>query len=284
MKREKKLKLLNIGCGSVLHPAWINLDISSSSPYVKLHDIRRGLPFSNYQIDACYCSHVLEHLTPGQARRLLAECYRVLKPSGILRIAVPDLESIVRSYLGALEKAKTGARGAEPNYNWMMLELLDQTVRGVSGGEMGCYLRDPEISNKEFVAARIGIEATQCWREGPERGKRNISQEARSIAKDLSHIIRQIRLNLAKISVYCLAGAEARLSFSEGLFRRSGEIHRWAYDSYSLWRLLEQSQFVEINGCRADESRIPDFSRYELDVIDGQVRKPDSLFVEARKT
>ena len=83
--------------------------------------------------------------------------------------------------------------------------------------------------------------------------------------------------------VYCLAGAEAQLSFSEGLFRGAGEIHRWAYDSFSLGRLLAQSRFVDIRVCRVDESRIPDFNYYELDAIGGQVRKPDSLFMEARK-
>jgi predicted SAM-dependent methyltransferase len=277
MKREQKSKLLNMGCGSIFHPAWINLDITFSSPYVKPHDIRRGLPFANSEIDVCYCSHVLEHLTQGQAKKLLAECFRVLKPAGIVRIVVPDLESIVRNYLEALDQAKAGASGAQPNYDWMMLELFDQTVRRSSGGEMGCYLRGPDIPNKEFVVARIGMEATQYWREGPKTAKERPSLWLRLKKKRLSDVVRQSRLSLAKMFVYCFAGAEAQRSFSEGLFRRAGEIHLWAYDSFSLGRLLAQSRFVDICICQADESRIQDFNYYEL------VRKPDSLFMEARK-
>ena len=273
------MRLLNIGCGPLVHPAWTNLDINPWSPYVISHDIRRGLPFSDSEFDACYSSHVLEHLTPGQARRTLAECSRVLKVAGIIRIVVPDLESIVRNYLQTLEDAKAGATGSEQNYDWMMLELLDQMVRDVSGGDMARYLSNPDIRNKEFVAARVGIEANQYWRSGKELPIRL----PRPLARKIPILVRRIRLTLAELSVRCLAGSEAKVSFSEGLFRRGGEIHRWAYDRFSLGRLLARSEFVNIRVCEAHESGIPDFCHYELDIVGGQIRKPDSLFMEARK-
>lgn len=48
--------------------------------------------------------------------------------------------------------------------------------------------------------------------------------------------------------------------------------------------LLESAGFHEIKVCAASESQIPDFGRYRLDLsADGSVRKPDSLFMEARK-
>ena len=55
------------------------------------------------------------------------------------------------------------------------------------------------------------------------------------------------------------------------------------YDRYSLKRLLEQVGFIDVRVCRADDSRIPDFNSYGLDMIDGKIRKPDSLFMEAMK-
>jgi hypothetical protein len=58
----------------------------------------------------------------------------------------------------------------------------------------------------------------------------------------------------------------------------------WMYDRYSLASLLRKTGFQEIKICRADESKIPDFNRYGLDLEpNGAVRKPDSLFMEARK-
>ena len=56
------------------------------------------------------------------------------------------------------------------------------------------------------------------------------------------------------------------------------------YDRFSLGRLLTQAGFVEVRQCSAAESGIPRFREYLLDETSaGKVRKPDSLFMEARK-
>ena len=55
--------------------------------------------------DCIFSSHFLEHLFRKDADHLLRECYRVLKPGGILRISVPDLEYAVSLY-AADEKEK----------------------------------------------------------------------------------------------------------------------------------------------------------------------------------
>ena len=51
------------------------------------------------RVDAIYASHMLEHLDRAEARSFLAECRRVLKPGGILRLAVPDLRNAAYQYL-----------------------------------------------------------------------------------------------------------------------------------------------------------------------------------------
>ena len=56
------------------------------------------------------------------------------------------------------------------------------------------------------------------------------------------------------------------------------------YDRFSLRRLLTETGFIEAAVTAASESRIAGFAAYGLDVEpSGRVRKPDSLFVEARK-
>jgi len=70
----------------------------------------------------------------------------------------------------------------------------------------------------------------------------------------------------------------------EVAFRNQGEIHRWMYDRVSLKTLLQAAGFRDVVVCRADDSRIPDFSTYRLDTDElGNVRKPDSLFMEGTR-
>lgn len=273
------MRLLNVGCGSTFHPAWVNIDIASSSPEVREYDIRKNLPYPDAEFDACYSSHVLEHFQQDEARKLLTECYRILKCKGIIRVVVPDLEAITRKYLSTLEKVNSGIKEAEPDYDWMMLELYDQTVRSVGGGKMKDFLLNPSINNKDFVRYRIGAEAEKFW----EIQAHQKSMRERIMAKSPAWFLQKLRIIIAKYLVALVAGNEAKKSFEEGIFRNSGEIHLWMYDRYSLKRLLEQVGFIDVRVCRADDSRIPDFNSYGLDMIEGKIRKPDSLFMEAMK-
>jgi len=61
-------------------------------------NLNRRLPYRDASVAAIYSSHVFEHLHVDVAERTLAECHRVLKPGGVLRIAVPDLDHEVANY------------------------------------------------------------------------------------------------------------------------------------------------------------------------------------------
>src|SRR6266550_5078835 len=146
-----ELKYVNLGCGSRYHPDWINIDISPSDPNIIAADLSRGIPLPDDDCDVVYHSHLLEHLRPPQALRFLQECRRVLKPGGVLRVAVPDLEQICLAYLRKLEAAAKGDEGAAHDYDWMLIEMYDQTVREQSGGLMLGYLSQAEIPNETFI-------------------------------------------------------------------------------------------------------------------------------------
>jgi predicted SAM-dependent methyltransferase len=276
------MKLLNVGCGRNFHPTWVNVDFSPSSPDVIACDLRRGLPFLDESFDAVYHSHLLEHLHPLEAKNLMKECLRVMKPNAVLRVVVPDLEDIAKNYLAALNQAELGlTEEAEANYDWIMLELYDQVVRNYRGGEMLKYLRQEELKNQEFVLSRSGLSAKLILDKNLESYHKTVWQKIK--AQKPGWFFQQFRNVLAAIFVNIIAGKNARLAFQEGLFRNSGEIHRWMYDRFSLRRLLEKTGFEQVIVCSADQSRIPDFNSYNLDVIDGQIRKPNSLFMEAIK-
>ncbi|PTN34168.1 methyltransferase type 11 [Desulfonatronum sp. SC1] len=251
-------RYLNLGCGKRFHSAWTNVDFKSSSPAVIAHDLEKGLPFESCNFEAVYHSHLLQRFPKGYASSFLKDCYRILKPGGIIRVVVPDQENIVRLYLILLEKSLKGDEEAQKRYEWIMLELFDQMIRNHSGGAMLEYWRQNPMPAEDFVIERLGSEVKDAIakiRSNPVSKKQPASQSGNV-------------LDPQKIG-------------QPGL---SGEIHQWMYDRYSLGKLLQEAGFVDIKVCRADKSSIPDFDSYLLDIeADGSVRKPNSLIMEGRK-
>lgn len=275
-------KKLNIGCGGTYHPDWVNLDVAPADPNVLTVNINNGLPFSSESATACYSSHVLEHLDKAGASNLIAECFRVLKRGGVIRLAVPDLEVMVREYLHILDAVTSGDGMRDLDYDWIMLELYDQTVRNYSGGEMARFLANLNEKDRFFVRSRIGVEAEKFW--APKQVLPGRYQPNTLVNRiPWGNLLKLSREKLAGWLVYLIAGKAAFRSFRMGIFRGSGEVHQWMYDRYSLKRLLDQAGFVNVKVCAANESRIPEYEKYSLDVLNGIVRKPDSLFVEASK-
>jgi predicted SAM-dependent methyltransferase len=62
-------------------------------------DIRTGLPLETGSIDCIASIHMLQDLPYFDVVRALRELKRVLKPGGVLRVAVPDLDKALRAYL-----------------------------------------------------------------------------------------------------------------------------------------------------------------------------------------
>ena len=108
----KRPRLRRLVKASRLAPA--SLFETEWPPNILVHDLRKPLPFPDGFASAVYGSHVLEHLYFTEAKRLLAECFRVLEPRGVLRLVVPDLRAIVREYLGERAFADGVATGSSP--------------------------------------------------------------------------------------------------------------------------------------------------------------------------
>ncbi|HLP47086.1 MAG TPA: methyltransferase domain-containing protein [Candidatus Kapabacteria bacterium] len=266
-------ELLNIGCGDRFHKDWENIDLVPFSADVKKIDILGRLPYRDQSFQAVYCSHMLEHLDRDAAAAFAREVFRILKKNGIFRVLVPDLEQMARLYLEKLAELKNGNRTVEQDYDWIMLEMFDQMVRQKSGGHMWYFLVAKNTVNKDFIRARIGLEAEKIWNYTPL--PQNKAQKKSPFPGK--------KLKLVKWLVKRIMGKNYLNYFEEGIFRNSGEIHRWMYDSFSLTRLLKQAGFEIINMCQANQSTIPDFAGYGLEIINGNTAKPDSLFIETVK-
>lgn len=88
---------LHLGCGPHIFQGWRNYDLDPGIGGFRC-DLREPLPFETGKADYIFTEHAIEHLTLKEGQRLLNECYRVLKPGGVIRISTPNLRSIMNDY------------------------------------------------------------------------------------------------------------------------------------------------------------------------------------------
>lgn len=118
------------GCGQCAPDGWINFDASPRlfleripGLQILIHstvgtlfpanvlrgDITKGLPIADSSASAVYCSHVLEHLPREELPLALRNTFRLLKPGGVFRLVVPDLQWRAARYLTSAANGKSDA-------------------------------------------------------------------------------------------------------------------------------------------------------------------------------
>jgi SAM-dependent methyltransferase len=148
--------LVNLGSSTKTAPGWNNIEFSwiirlgrhrwlcdilnkqgwlSEQRYARIRqldpdtilwDLRKGIPFADLMFDGVYHCHVLEHIDREDAPVFLRECFRVLKPGGILRVVVPDLENLSRSYIECMKRLPENATMEE--HTIAVEGMIDQMV------------------------------------------------------------------------------------------------------------------------------------------------------------
>ncbi len=152
--------LLNLGCGLTAPAAWCNYDgslnaqlsrvpwlanvlrgagvaaRSSWSENVRYLNLNRPWPFGDASADVVYASHVFEHLAPASATLFLREAKRVLRPTGVLRLVVPDLRRLAQRYLD--DSPNQGAAAAASFLASINLQMPHESFfRGLYGQLVG---------------------------------------------------------------------------------------------------------------------------------------------------
>ncbi|MFZ1301790.1 MAG: methyltransferase domain-containing protein [Candidatus Microsaccharimonas sp.] len=133
IRNKRGLKMLNVGCGTDYKKGWVNIDNNSDDNILKLDvhwDMRNPLPIDDNSVDFIFNEHFVEHLTPEQARVALTDLIRILKPGGVMRVAMPDLREVVDYYLNVpLDKNQViidhGLDFIQSQAEWMNVSFRD---------------------------------------------------------------------------------------------------------------------------------------------------------------
>jgi SAM-dependent methyltransferase len=95
---DRNVTRLNWGCGPVPAPGWINADRLRAPGIALSGDIRDGLPLADDVVDYAVSIHGLQDLPYRDVVPALQELRRVLRPDGVLRLGLPDLDRALAAY------------------------------------------------------------------------------------------------------------------------------------------------------------------------------------------
>jgi predicted SAM-dependent methyltransferase len=100
---------LNLGCGDLLLPGYINIDLYDEHADVKMDITKLDYP-DNYA-DEISTTHVIEHFDFRQAFDILREWHRVLKPGGFLVTECPDFLGSCKKFIASNEQERINMYG-----------------------------------------------------------------------------------------------------------------------------------------------------------------------------
>lgn len=133
---------LDLGCGEWCRPGFIGVDKMFGSEVYPLD-------FPDNSADEIVASHILEHFKSRDTLDILKDWVRVLKPGGMLRVAVPDLEWIIEQYVA-------GNPNREPLLSYLFGGQKDDNDFHKAG------------FSAEILANRMteaGLKDITCWKE-----------------------------------------------------------------------------------------------------------------------
>lgn len=89
---------LHLGCGRKYIEGFKHVDLQNFG-HIDYKTSVNDLHFAkDNSVELIYSAHVLEHFGRNEYKDVLKEWYRVLEPSGILRVSVPSFDAVVKYY------------------------------------------------------------------------------------------------------------------------------------------------------------------------------------------
>ena len=149
-KLDNGATYLHLGCGSVNHPKFINID-GIPAPHIHyVRSIENLSPFEDNSVDLVYACHCLEHFPYATVPKVVAEWFRVLKQGGILRLSVPDFDLLLNIY-----------NNNEKDVNTILSPLM-----GGQNYKFNFHLTVFTHSSLETILKNAGFRIIQKWQPG----------------------------------------------------------------------------------------------------------------------
>ncbi|MBD2679137.1 MULTISPECIES: methyltransferase domain-containing protein [Nostoc] len=138
---------LHLGCGFVIHPKFVNVDLLAA-PHIHYQiSIDKLSPFEDNSVNLIYASHCLEHFPHTKVPKVLSEWFRVLKKGGILRLSVPDFDLLLNIY----------------KKNGNNIDTILAILMGGQDYEHNFHMTTFTNSSAEKLLKRVGFKEIRQW-------------------------------------------------------------------------------------------------------------------------
>ena len=166
-------KKLNIGAGEYPLSGFINMDVYEF-PGVELICNAIKLPMEDNSLDEIFMGHSLEHNTMSEARKILKECLRVLKPLGKIGIVVPEKDLTPKHMIKGSDFPEQPYRA---HHSYWTLKMLREEVKKAGFED----IEDIDISTYPYLVAR------PSWQVGVKaiKGGLNMKKEKNKVEKKI---------------------------------------------------------------------------------------------------
>ena len=123
---------INYACGAKPIKGWVNVDIfdasfqsfleqSSDQPDIGdvfNFDLLAPHPFEDNTFSYAYCEDFVEHLDQRECILFLVEVLRTLKPAGVLRVATPSLDGVLRRHFWKKDRNQAYSEADQAFTQW----------------------------------------------------------------------------------------------------------------------------------------------------------------------
>jgi predicted SAM-dependent methyltransferase len=142
---------LELGAGGRKMDGWTTIDFDKNSDIIM--DLASPLPFPDNSVAQIYASHLLEHFYYPELLKLIYECYRILNPGGIFKVAVPNARIYLEAYFNPGEFDEERYCCYEPAFRYN--SRIDYVNYMAYMGGHHKYLFDEE--NLPFILSKRGF-------------------------------------------------------------------------------------------------------------------------------
>ena len=139
---------LHLGCGPRFIPGFVHVD-ALAAPHVDIVGPVERLAVGDNTVSLIYASHILEHFGRQEYSAVLKEWLRVLRPGGVLRLAVPDFAACAAIY-----------------YECGLVNGLTGLVGLIVGGQRDGYDFHKMIFDEDFLSRELlelGFSEVRRW-------------------------------------------------------------------------------------------------------------------------